>query len=61
MHIAGRDVAWTTLLAIAAAVVGLVGTTVFGWEFGEGLSNPIAVGIGLVVAAIAVWVSYTRD
>jgi hypothetical protein len=60
MHIAGRDVDWTTLLGIAAGVVGFVGMTVFGWEFGEGLSNPIAVGIGVVVAAVAVWVSYSR-
>lgn len=58
MEVAGREVAGTTILAILAGLAGLIATAVFGWDFGAGLTNPLAVVLLLVVAGIAVWVSY---
>jgi uncharacterized membrane-anchored protein len=60
MQVAGRDIEGTTVLAILAGLVGLIGTAFFGWELGDGLDNPIAFAIGVTVAAVAVWISYTR-
>jgi hypothetical protein len=60
MQVAGRDVDAITALAVLTAALGLVGTVVFGWSFGEGLDNPIVWVIGAGVAALAVYLSVTR-
>lgn len=60
MHVAGREVPLTTLIAVLAGLLGLIGTAFLGWEFGDGLDSPVAWVIGAAVALLAVYLSLTR-
>ena len=43
-----------TLVGVLACIVAVVGYVAFGWRFGDGTANPIAIGIALVAVAIAI-------
>lgn len=43
------------LVGLAVAAVAVVGTTVFGWEFGAS-SGPVPVAIGVACAFVGVFV-----
>lgn len=59
---AGRsDSTLVTYLAIAVAVVAVVGSLVLGWSFGES-DGPIPFAIGAAVAAVAIgWHLFAGD
>lgn len=44
----------TTLVAVLAAVVGLVGYVVFGWRFDGSSSGPLVTALAVVAVLVAV-------
>jgi uncharacterized membrane protein len=49
-----------TWIGVLVALVAVVGSTVFGWRFGAGASNPVAFGVALAAVGVAV-VSTLRE
>ncbi|SEQ70899.1 multidrug transporter [Natrinema salaciae] len=49
-----RDSSLVTAIGLAVALVAIVGTQVFGWEWGSGQLVPTAIGVGVAVIAIFV-------